>query len=101
MFGNGATPVQSGSPPLRSLPILYYRGGLILSDGNALQGARKEFLAAAEEASRFPLAETRQEFLVRSHNALGIVAWQEKNFSEAMRWLTMAEEEQTRAGGNW
>jgi hypothetical protein len=31
---------------------------------------------------------------------LGIIAWQEANFSEAMRWLTRAEEEQTRAGGN-
>jgi hypothetical protein len=39
--------------------------------------------------------------LVRSHNALGIIAWQEANLSEAMRWLKMAEEEQTRAGGNW
>ena len=39
--------------------------------------------------------------LVRSHNALGIIAWQEANFSEAMHWLKMGEEEQTRAGGNW
>ena len=83
------------------MPNLYFRRGLILSDGNDLQGARKEFLAAAEEASRFPLAETRQEFLVRSHNALGIVAWNERQYTEAMGWLTMAEEEQTRAGGNW
>jgi len=84
-----------------SMPNLYFQRGLILSDGNDLQGARKEFLAAAEEASRFPLAETRQEFLVRSHNALGIVAWNERQYPEAMGWLTMAEEEQTRAGGNW
>jgi len=60
-----------------------------------------EFLAAAEEASHFPLAETRQEFLVRSHSALGIIAWNEHQYTEAMGWLTMAEEEQTRAGGNW
>jgi len=39
--------------------------------------------------------------LVRSHNALGIIAWQEGDFSEAMRWLKLADEEQTRAGGNW
>jgi hypothetical protein len=44
--------------------------------------------------------EWRNEMLVRSHNALGIIAWQEGNFSEAMRWLKMAEDEQTRAGGN-
>jgi len=84
-----------------SMPNLYFRRGLLLSDGNDLQGARKEFLAAAEEASRFPLAESRQEFLVRSHSALGVTAWQERDFSEAMRWLKLAEEEQTRAGRNW
>ncbi len=39
--------------------------------------------------------------LVRSHNALGIIAWQEGDLSEAMRWLKLADEEQTRAGGNW
>jgi len=39
--------------------------------------------------------------LVRSHNALGIIAWQEANFSEAMRWLKLADEEQIRTGGNW
>jgi hypothetical protein len=39
--------------------------------------------------------------LGRSHNALGIIAWREGNFSEAMRWLKFADEEQIRAGGNW
>ena len=46
-------------------------------------------------------AEGRNEMLVRSHKSLGIIAWQEANFSEAMRWLKMAEDEQTRADGNW
>ena len=73
---------------------------LLVDDGDK-QGARKEFLAAADEATKFPFAEWRNEMLVRSHNALGIIAWQEANFSEALRWLKMAEEEQTRAGGNW
>jgi hypothetical protein len=84
-----------------SMPNLYFRRGLILSDGDDLQGARKEFLAAADEASRFPLAETRQEFLVRSHSALGIVAWRQGQHTEALRWLKMAEDDQTRFGGNW
>jgi hypothetical protein len=74
---------------------------LILSDDGDKQGARKEFLAAADEAAKFPFAEWRNEMLVRSHNALGIIAWQEANFSEAIRWLKLADEEQTRAGGNW
>jgi len=84
-----------------ALPNVYFRRGLLLSDDGDKQGARKEFLAAADEAAKFPFAEGRNEMLVRSHDALGIIAWQEANFSEAMLWLTMAEEQQTRAGGNW
>jgi hypothetical protein len=84
-----------------SLPNVYFRRGLILSDDGDKQGARKDFLAAADDAAKFPFAEWRNEMLVRSHNALGITAWQEGNLSEALRWLKMAEEEQTRAGGNW
>ena len=72
---------------------------LLVDDGDK-QGARKEFLAAAE-AAKFPFAEWRNEMLVRSHNALGIIAWQEGNFSEAMPWLKLADEKQTRFGGNW
>jgi hypothetical protein len=84
-----------------SLPNVYFRRGLILIDDGDKQGARKEFLAAADDAAKFPFAEWRNEMLVRSHNALGILAWQEANFPEALRWLKMAEEEQIRAGGNW
>ena len=84
-----------------SLPNVYFRRGMILMDDGDKQGARKEFLAAADDAAKFPFAEWRNEMLVRSYNALGIIAWQERNFPEAMSWLTMAEEEQTRAGGNW
>jgi protein O-mannosyl-transferase len=84
-----------------SLPNVYFRRGLILSDDGDKQGARKDFLAAADDAAKFPFAEWRNEMLVRSHNALGITAWQEGNLSEALRWLKLADEEQTRAGGNW
>jgi len=84
-----------------ALPNVYFRRGLLLSDDDDKQGARKEFLAAADDAAKFPFPEWRNEMLVRSHNALGILAWQEANFSEAMRWLKLADEEQTRAGGNW
>jgi hypothetical protein len=84
-----------------ALPNVYFRRGLILSDDGDKQGARKEFLAAADDAAKFPFAEWRNEMLVRSHNALGIIAWQEANFSEAMRWLKLADEEQIRTGGNW
>jgi len=83
------------------LPDLYLRRGLLLLDQDDLQGARREFLAAVDETSRSSFTEGRQEVLVNSYNNLGIVAWRQTNYSEALRWLRLAEEEQTRSGGNW
>jgi hypothetical protein len=83
------------------LPDLYLRRGLLLLDQDDLQGARGEFLAAVDEASRTSFTEGRQEVLVNSYNNLGIVAWRQTNYSEALHWLRLAEEEQTRSGSNW
>jgi hypothetical protein len=83
------------------LPDLYLRRGLLLLDQDDLQGARKEFLAAADESSRSSFTEGRQEVLVNSYNNLGIVAWRQTNYSEALHWLRLAEEEQKRSGSNW
>ncbi len=82
-------------------PDLYLRRGLLLLDQDDLQGARGEFLAAVDEASRSSFTEGRQEVLVNSYNNLGIVAWRQTNYSEALHWLRLAEEEQTRSGANW
>jgi hypothetical protein len=83
------------------LPDLYLRRGLLLLDQDDLQGARGEFLAAVDEASRSSFTEGRQGVLVNSYNNLGIVAWRQTNYSEALHWLRLAEEEQTRSGSNW
>ena len=83
------------------LPDLYMRRGLLLLDQDDLQGARGEFLAAVDEASRSSFTEGRQEVLVNSYNNLGIVAWRQTNYPEALHWLRLAEEEQTRSGANW
>jgi hypothetical protein len=83
------------------LPDLYLRRGLLLLDQDDLQGARGEFLAAVDEAARSSFTEGRQEVLVNSYNNLGIVAWRQTNYSEALHWLRLAEEEQTRSGSNW
>jgi hypothetical protein len=83
------------------LSDLYLRRGLLLLDQDDLQGARKEFLAGIDEARRSSFTEGRQEVLVNSYNNLGIIAWRQTNYSEALRWLRLAEEEQTRSGGNW
>jgi hypothetical protein len=83
------------------LPDLYLRRGLLLLDQDDFQGARAEFLAAVDEAARSSFTEGRQEVLVNSYNNLGIIAWRQTNYSEALHWLRLAEEEQTRSGGNW
>jgi hypothetical protein len=83
------------------LPDLYLRRGLLLLDQDDLQGARKELLAAVDESSRSNFTEGRQEVLVNSYNNLGIVAWRQTNYPEALHWLRLAEEVQTRAGSNW
>ena len=83
------------------MPDLYFHRGLILLDTGDLQGARKEFLSAVDEASRSRFAEGREQVLVNSHNDLGIVAWREGNYQEALGWLQLAEQEQARFGGNW
>ena len=83
------------------LPDLYLRRGLLLQDQDDLQGARREFLAAVDEASRSSFTEGRQEVLVNSYNNLGIVAWRQTNYSEALHWLRLAEDEQARSGSNW
>ena len=83
------------------LPDLFLRRGLLLLDQDDLQGARAEFLFAVDEAARSSFTEGRQEVLVNSYNNLGIVEWRQTNYSEALHWLRLAEEEQTRSGGNW
>jgi tetratricopeptide (TPR) repeat protein len=85
----------------RVMPSLYFRRGMTLGERGDLQGARKEFLAALDEASRDTDAEAQQEVTVVSHDALGAIAWTAKDFPEALRWFRVAEEEQTRFGGRW
>jgi hypothetical protein len=74
---------------------------VILSDNGDLQGARREFLAAAKDASHSRDLEERGKYLVESHNALAIVASRTGDQRDALYWLRMADDEQTRFGGNW
>ena len=85
----------------RVMPDLYFHRGLIFLDRGDQAGARKEFLAALDEAARSRFAEGREEIIVNSHNDLGILAWQAGDYPEALRWLRLAEEQQARFGGNW
>ena len=83
------------------MPGLYYNRGLILISRGDLEAARKEFLAAINEASRESFAPVREQITVYSHSQLGAIAVREGDYGEALRWYRLAEEEQLRFGGNW
>jgi hypothetical protein len=80
---------------------LYFRRGMVLGVRGNLDGARKEFLAALDEASRETDINAQHEVIVVSHDALGVLAWTASDYREALRWFRMAEEEQARFGGRW
>jgi tetratricopeptide (TPR) repeat protein len=83
------------------MPDLYFHYGLLLLDQGNLPEAKKEFLAAIDEASRSGFVEGKQETLVNSHYNLGVLTWTQGNYEEALHWLKLGEEEQIRFGGNW
>jgi protein O-mannosyl-transferase len=83
------------------MPGLRYNRGLILASRGELEAARKEFLAALEEASRETFAPVQQQITVYSHTQLGAIAARKRDYNEALRWYRLAEEEQSRFGAKW
>jgi len=43
----------------------------------------------------------REQLTVYCHTQLGAIAVKERDYTEALRWYRLAEEEQVRFGGNW
>jgi tetratricopeptide (TPR) repeat protein len=85
----------------RPMASLYFRRGMVLGVRGNLDGARKEFLAALDEAPRETDIDAQHEVIVVSHDALGVLAQTASDYREALRWFRMAEEEQARFGGRW
>jgi hypothetical protein len=85
----------------RVMPALYYNRGLILMERNDLKGAKKEFLAGVNEASREGFAQVRNELTVYCYTDLGIIAWKQVNYQESLKWFRLAEQQQNSAGANW
>jgi len=83
------------------MPNLYFRRGMFLGENGDLQGAKKEFLAAIDEATKDKDVSVKQEIIVDSHDALGVLAWTSRDYKDALHWFKIAEEEQIRFGGNW
>jgi tetratricopeptide (TPR) repeat protein len=85
----------------RPMASLYFRRGMVLGVRGNLDGARKEFLAALDEAPRETDINAQHEVIVVSHDALGVLAQTGGDYREALRWFRMAEDEQARFGGRW
>ena len=85
----------------RPMASLYFRRGMVLGVRGNLDGARKEFLAALDDASRETDINVQHEVIVVSHDALGVLAQTGGDYREALRWFQMAEQEQASFGGRW
>ena len=80
---------------------LFFRRGMLLGEQGKLADAKTEFMKALDEASRDSIENNRQEVLVISHDALGILAWTGGDYKEALKWFSLADEEQTQFGKVW
>jgi hypothetical protein len=85
----------------RVRPNLFFRRAKLQFDLGNLDAAAEEFRRAYEESRQHTFVEVRREMAVRCHHALGIIEWQRGNHAEALRMLTIARDEQLRAGMTW
>ena len=79
----------------------YFHRGMLFLDEGKMKDAEREFMNGINEASRSTFTEGNQEVLVNCHYNLGVAYWTEGNYTEALKWMSMVEEEQARFGGNW
>jgi hypothetical protein len=85
----------------RVMPALFYNRGLILMERNDLNGAKTEFLAGINEASREGFAQVKNELTVYCYTDLGIIAWKQVDYEQSLKWFRLAEQQQNSAGANW
>jgi len=85
----------------RVMTGLYYNRGLVLMERGDVNGAKKEFLAGIDEASRESFAPVKNEVSVYCYTNLGIIAWKEANYPDALKWFRLAKNLQDLAGANW
>jgi hypothetical protein len=85
----------------RVLPNLYFRLGKLAMETGDLERARLEFERAYDESQKHTSRRIREELAVFGHYGLGLVAWRERDYETALRWIKLADEEQGRFNGNW
>jgi len=82
-------------------PNLYFRRGMVLTYLGEHDAAWREFEIALAEAHEKVFAQARDQLIVLSHEALGIVAWRKRDYQIALEQMLKADEEQRKRGGNW
>jgi hypothetical protein len=82
-------------------PNLFFRRGMVLGDRGDFVGARQEFFSAIREAELETDNNMKQQYIVLSYDALGVLAWRATNYQEALQWFRTSQQKQTEFGGNW
>jgi len=74
---------------------------LVRLEQNDLNGAKKEFLAGVNEASKETFAQVRNELTVYCYTDLGIISLRQLNYEESLKWFRLADQQQKNVGANW
>ena len=83
------------------MPDLFFHRGMLYMDMDSLTKAKSELQTSIAEAGRINFDDTKNEVLVNCHFNLGVLTWKQGNYEEALQWMKMVEEEQTRIGRQW
>ena len=80
------------------MPDLFISRGVCFLDQSEMERARKEFLAALDEASGLPYSDGQQEALITGYYNLAVAEQGLGHSREALSWLRRAEEAQNNLG---
>ena len=85
----------------RVLAALYFRRGKFLAERGQVDAAQREFATALEQAALLQYVARRVEMQVRTHQALGVLAWRRADYRTALEQFQEALRQQQEAEGNW
>ena len=80
------------------MPDLFVSRGICYLDKGDMESAKKDFLAALDEASELPYSEGQQEAVITCHYNLAVAEQVLGHSKEALSWVRLAEEEQDKLG---
>jgi hypothetical protein len=80
------------------MPDLFLSRGVCFLDKGDMESAKKEFLAALDEASGLPYSDGQQVALITAYYNLAVAEQGLGHSKEALSWIRLAEEEQDELG---